>query len=59
MQARIWRKVDVKDKTESRLAQAMIVSEAQYLKDYDEIDHLTKTVRFKINRLNDGRNTLL
>lgn len=55
VQTRIWRKVDKKDKTETRLAEALIVNEEQYHKNYEEIDSLTKTVRFKPARLNEGK----
>lgn len=55
MQTRIWRKVDRKDKTESRLSEALLVSETQFEESYEEIDTLTKTIRFKMNRLNEGR----
>ena len=50
--------MDRKDKIESRLAEALLVSEEQYLKNYDEIDTLTKTIRFKLNRLNPGKQLL-
>jgi len=32
VQVRIWRKVDRKDKTEERLAEALLVKEEQYIK---------------------------
>jgi hypothetical protein len=55
VQARIWRKVDRKDKTEGRLAEALLMSEEQYLKEYEELDSLTKVIRLKYNRLNQGK----
>jgi hypothetical protein len=55
---RIWRKVDKKDKTEDRLAEALMVSEEAFLKQYDDIGNLTKKIRFKANRLNEGKNFL-
>ena len=55
MQARIWRKVEKKDKTEAKLAEALVVTEEQYLKNYDSIDSLTKVIRFKPGRLNEGK----
>lgn len=55
MQARIWRKVEKKDKTEAKLAEALVVSEDQYIKNYEEIDSMTKTIRFKPGRLNEGK----
>ena len=55
MQARIWRKVEKKDKTEAKLAEALVVSEDQYIKNYEEIDSITKTIRFKPARLNEGK----
>jgi hypothetical protein len=54
VQTRIWRKVDKKDKTEDRLSEALVVSEEQYVKNYDQIDQLTKIIRFKPARLNEG-----
>jgi hypothetical protein len=55
VQVRIWRKVERKDKTEEKLAEALLVKEEQYLKHPDEINHLTKTIRFKAARLNEGK----
>lgn len=55
VQTRIWRKVDKKDKTEARLAEALILNEEQYHKNYEEIDSLTKIIRFKPARLNEGK----
>jgi hypothetical protein len=52
---RIWRKVERKDKTESRLAEAMLVSEKEYIANYDDIDSLSRVIRFKMNRLNEGK----
>jgi hypothetical protein len=36
------------------MSEALLVSEAQFNKNYDELDSLTKTIRFKMNRLNEG-----
>jgi hypothetical protein len=52
---RIWRKIDKKDKTEVGLSEALLVSEDTFLKQYEEIDNLTKKIRFKANRLNEGK----
>ena len=53
-QVRIWRKVDKKDKTDARLSEALLVGEDMFMKQYEEIDNLTKKIRFKANRLNQG-----
>ena len=55
LQVRIWRKIDKKDKTEEGLSEALLVSEDTLLKQYEEIDNLTKKIRFKANRLNEGK----
>lgn len=55
LQVRIWRKVDKKDKTDDRLSEAMLVTEDQFLKQYEEIDALTKKIRFKASRLSEGK----
>ena len=56
-QARIWRKVEKQDKTEERLARALLVTEEQYLESYEELESLTKVIRFKMNRLNPGKSS--
>lgn len=58
LQVRIWRKVDKKDKTDTRLADALLVSEEAFLKQYDEIDNQSKKIRFRASRLNDGKKYL-
>lgn len=37
------------------MAEAMLVVEKEYHANYDEIDELSKTIRFKMNRLNQGK----
>jgi hypothetical protein len=51
-QARIWRKIERQDKTEDRLSKALLVTEERYIESYEELDSLTKVIRFKMNRLN-------
>ena len=57
MQIRIWRKVERKDKTESRLSEAICVTESQYHEKYEDLESLTKVIRFKMNRFNEGKKT--
>jgi hypothetical protein len=53
LQVRIWRKVEKKDKTEDRLSEALLVSEADFNKKYDEIDNLAAKIRLRKSRLNE------
>ena len=37
------------------MAEALVLKEDQYLESYDELDQLTKAIRLKYNRLNEGK----
>lgn len=55
MQIRIWRSLPKEEKTVHRLAKALLVTEEGYKENLDSIESLTKTVRFKMSSLNEGK----
>ena len=53
LECHIWRQLEREEKTQSRLARSLLLTEEDFLENYDDISSLAKAIRFKFSRLQE------